>query len=154
MKYIKKFESYTNDGSNLIEYIKKNDIAKIRKLIENGVDVNSKPYGNNTPLIYAAEFDRIEIIEILIEAGANVNLKNDHNKTPLMYAIEDKIVGNKCSIEISKMLINAGADLTIKDNNGDDFFDYLKMNGYNKQSDDIIKLYPEQYQDYLMKKKC
>lgn len=52
----------------------KNDVARVRTLVEQGSDVNAKDSQGVTPLHYAAQMGHIEIMEILISRGADVNV--------------------------------------------------------------------------------
>ena len=54
-------------------------------LIDAGGDVNEKDSSKNTPLILAAQKERMYIIEILIKNGANWNALNDDGKSFIDY---------------------------------------------------------------------
>ena len=61
------------------------DIETVQKLLELGEDVNQTSNGM-TPLMYAAKYNRTEILKILIEKGANLKAKSDRRMTALQYA--------------------------------------------------------------------
>ena len=65
--------------------IAKGDIETVIKLIELGADVNQKSNGM-TPVMYAAKFNRTEILKLLISKDAKLKLKSDKGKTALDYA--------------------------------------------------------------------
>ena len=65
--------------------IAKGDIETVKKLIELGADVNQKSDGM-TPVMYAAKFNRTEILKLLISKDAKLKLKSDKGKTALEYA--------------------------------------------------------------------
>ena len=65
--------------------IAKGDIETVKKLLSLGEDVNQKSYGM-TPLMYAAKYNRTEILKLLIEKGADLNAKSDKNMTAIKYA--------------------------------------------------------------------
>ncbi|KAA5824162.1 ankyrin repeat domain-containing protein [Algibacter amylolyticus] len=65
--------------------IAKGDLETVQKLISRGADVNEKSNGM-TPIMYAAKFNRTDILELLIKHGANLKAKCDKNKTALKYA--------------------------------------------------------------------
>ncbi|MBR9757477.1 MAG: ankyrin repeat domain-containing protein [Algicola sp.] len=65
--------------------IVKGDMNTVKKLIELGVNVNEKSNGM-TPAMYAARFNRVEILELLINEGANLKLKSKKGYTALKYA--------------------------------------------------------------------
>lgn len=88
-------------------------VAKIRKLVELGVDINHTDYAQTTPLMYAAESGSAEAVKILIDAGAKVNVKDFLDRTPLHHAVD------KGEIETARVLLQAGAEVNAKDKNGD-----------------------------------
>lgn len=87
-------------GNELYEAVKKNDIKRVRDLLEQGADVNyvycPDKYGY-TPLHMAAYFASGKIVEMLLEKGCNVNPISVDGKTPLALAQErhnyDSITG-------------------------------------------------------------
>jgi ankyrin repeat protein len=65
--------------------IAKGDSETVQKLITLGEDVNSKSNGM-TPLMYAARFNRVEILKLLIANGAELKTKSQKGFTALKYA--------------------------------------------------------------------
>lgn len=65
--------------------IVKGDIATVKKLINLGTDVNKK-WNGLTPVMYAAKYNRTEILELLIDNGANLKAKCDKGHTAIEYA--------------------------------------------------------------------
>lgn len=65
--------------------IAKGDIETVKKLIELGTDVNKKSNGM-TPAMYAAKFNRTDILKLLIAKGAKLKVKSDKGMTALKYA--------------------------------------------------------------------
>jgi len=60
--------------------IAKGDIVTVKKLISLGTDVNEKSNGM-TPAMYAAKFNRTEILKLLISKGAKLKVKSDKGMT-------------------------------------------------------------------------
>ncbi|WP_019670995.1 ankyrin repeat domain-containing protein [Eudoraea adriatica] len=60
--------------------ILKGDFETVKKLIELGEDVNEKSLGM-TPAMFAARYNKAEILELLIQNGANLSAKNDQGYT-------------------------------------------------------------------------
>jgi len=89
-------------------------IEKVKELLKEGANVNTKDWWNGyTPLHYAADKGHAEIVKLLIEHGANVNVIDWwFGWTPLHKAA--------CNghIEVVKLLIDNGADINAKDVNG------------------------------------
>jgi ankyrin repeat protein len=88
----------------LVDAVKAGDTARVRALIEKRVDVNQTEQDGTTPLHWAVDRDRPEIVQMLIRAGANVKAANRYGATPLWLA---SVNGNAKTIAI---LLEAGAD--------------------------------------------
>jgi len=65
--------------------IAKGDLETVQKLISRGADVNAKSNGM-TPIMYAAKYNRTDILKLLIEHGANLKAKSDKKMTALKFA--------------------------------------------------------------------
>ncbi|MEM6686131.1 MAG: ankyrin repeat domain-containing protein [Bacteroidota bacterium] len=65
--------------------ISKGDFDVVKKMIEFGENVNKTSNGK-TPLMYAARFNRVEIINLLLENGAEVESKDRGGLTAIDYA--------------------------------------------------------------------
>lgn len=65
--------------------IAKGDFETVKKLIERGADVNEKSNGM-TPAMYAAKYNRTDILELLISKGANLKVRSDKKMTAIKYA--------------------------------------------------------------------
>ena len=88
----------------LIDAVKKADVAAVRSLIAQRVDVNAADVEGSTALHWAARLDRPEIVDLLAAAGANARAATRYNVTPLSLASAS---GNAVIIE---RLLRAGAD--------------------------------------------
>ena len=84
----------------------RNDIDKMRQLIEDGADVNLARGKGETPLHDAARDGRGDIVALLISKGANVYAKDQDGFTPLHYAVMSSYI---YLIGIARMLIAKGA---------------------------------------------
>ncbi|WP_250433041.1 ankyrin repeat domain-containing protein [Hanstruepera flava] len=65
--------------------IVKGDVETVQKLIELGADVNEK-WNGLTPAMYAAKYNRTDVLVVLIDNGANLKTKCDKGHTALEYA--------------------------------------------------------------------
>ena len=92
------FASNTNDIGNqkalnvfnvspapLVVAISKGEIETVKQFIENGTKVNKKLNGL-TPLMYAARYNKVEIIQYLLQKGADRDIKDSQGFTALNYA--------------------------------------------------------------------
>ncbi|MCB0374771.1 MAG: ankyrin repeat domain-containing protein [Sinomicrobium sp.] len=67
--------------------IVKGDFETVKKLVSMGAEVNERASNGMTPLMFAARYNRIDILRFLIEAGADLKAKNSKNGfTALKYA--------------------------------------------------------------------
>lgn len=131
----------------LMTAVKRNDLAKVRELIQQGVNVSEMDGSGDSPLIMAAYEGYTEIVRALLEAGADVGALDPGMKATALHAaayagrteaarllIQHHIDVNKQGpyngytalhdaiwqnhLETAKVIIEGGADLTIKSNSG------------------------------------
>ena len=74
-----------SDVNALCKSIAANDIVTVKKLLNLGENVNSFS-GGMTPLMYAARYNRVEIIKMLIAKGAKLKAKDSRGNTALVHA--------------------------------------------------------------------
>lgn len=75
----------TSDVSALCKFIANNDVEGVKKLLNLGENVNAYS-GGMTPLMYAARYNRTEIIKLLIAKGAKIKAKDSRGNTALVHA--------------------------------------------------------------------
>lgn len=92
----------------LADAAQKGDMDAVRKLIQDGVDVNEPQIDGATALHWAVNEDDDAMAEFLLEAGANANAINRVGAPPILSAA---INGNT---EMLKLLLEAGADPNMK----------------------------------------
>lgn len=132
MKFIKLIKSNDSNilGHQLIDAVKNNDLQNVKKLIEEGANVNVTDYKpGKSALLYASEYNNLEIVRELIKAGADVNEKTLLSVTPLMKACDN---GN---LEMVEELVKNGADVNAKDNFRKSVLTYVK----GKNSYEIVQ---------------
>lgn len=128
-------------------------------LIQNGANVNQANAFGKTPLFYAIEFNRLDIIKLLLDNGANVNQKYINNNEKL--ALSANIGSNTpyfitfCAlehtsknvlmhaaaygnVEILKLLISKGANFNAVDDLGFNALDFALSAG-KKENADYLK---------------
>ena len=88
------------------------DMEKIKKYLQDGLDINSQENFGSAALHLAANTGRKEIVEFLISKGAKVDAKDVYEWTALGYAAMHND-GN-----IMDFLIEKGADVIAKDDQG------------------------------------
>lgn len=132
------FVGPTNENQatrELLEAARMNNLAGVKAKVEGGrksmlgpaatkVSVNASDVRGKSPLMYAAAFGHVEIVEYLLTSyEINVNGTDDMMKNALHHACKPggsmgpSIVKSEDSATIIKMLIHAGARIEAKDHN-------------------------------------
>lgn len=117
-------KEYEKQRQELINYIKYDDIEKIKKMIStNSVkDIINLPDNQtgHTPLWVAANKGNLELISLLSKNGANANAREVADKRPLLISIlENESLDDAKKFEILKLLLQYGADPTARPFYGD-----------------------------------
>ena len=76
---------FTTEVNTFCKLITKGDIEAVKSMITAGTDINQKSVGM-TPLMYAARYNRVEIVGLLIIHGADLKTKSNRGFTALEYA--------------------------------------------------------------------
>jgi ankyrin repeat protein len=82
------------------------DVACIKKLLFEGVEIDARDRAGATALLVATQGNKISAAKELIEAGADVNAKDAMNDSAYLYA------GARGHLDILKLTLAHGADLT------------------------------------------
>jgi len=78
----------TDKADALSEAARKGDAAAVKKLLDEGVDVNTKFRYNRTALSFAADRGHAGVAKVLLDRGAAVNVKDTfYGATELSWAI-------------------------------------------------------------------
>jgi hypothetical protein len=133
---------FPEDG-DLIDAVYEGDLEKVKKLLDEGEDINAKDDYGRTPLHYASINGDLDIIKFLVEKGANVNAKDDYGRTPLHYA---SIYG---IVDVVKFLVKEGANVNARDEYGSTPLHYAAPKGYL----DVVKFLVEKGADINAKNK-
>jgi ankyrin repeat protein len=92
---------------------RRGDAAAVKKLLDEGVDPNTRYRYNVTALTYASDHGHLEVVKVLLDHGADVNVKDTfYGSTPLMLAISPAQKKRPEHTEIAKLLIAKGAEGT------------------------------------------
>jgi pectate lyase len=105
----------TDQAQSLHKAVADHNIAQVKSLLSQGINVNGKDETGDTPLHCAAKIARDagkDVCELLIASGASVNATNKVGWTPLHAAVE---FGN---LEVARLLIADGADVNARDSSG------------------------------------
>ena len=93
----------------LSEAARKGDVAAVRKLLDEGVDVNTKFRYNRTALSFAADRGHVDVVKLLLERGADVNVKDTfYSATALTWAIGPAMERKPAHTEVVALLLRHG----------------------------------------------
>lgn len=113
-------------GDSLLYYAaKKNSLAIVKYLVENGLNIKERN-SNNENILHVVlrnfnfykNYEYYDIIDYLVNpklGGVDVNAKDNNGRTPLFAVVEKKYVGD---LRIVECLIANKADFNVKDNFG------------------------------------
>lgn len=90
--------------SPLFAAAKKNDVAKIAKLLDAGEPVDPRDRLGNTPLLEAIDGNHLDAVRLLVERGADVNASD---RIPFTALVNASTAGY---LEILEILLKAGAN--------------------------------------------
>jgi ankyrin repeat protein len=90
--------------TRLVDAAKRKDVAQVRSLLQQHLDVNAASPDGATALDWAVRLDDLQTAKLLIDAGADVNLANRYGMTPLMLSATNGNAG------MTELLLKAKAD--------------------------------------------
>src|SRR6187401_2538951 len=97
-------------AEQLQDAARKGDAATVKKLLDEGVDVNTKFRYNATALFYACDHGHVDVVKVLLDKGADLTVKDTfYGFTPLMLAVSPAQKRRPEHTEIAKLLIAKGA---------------------------------------------
>jgi hypothetical protein len=122
------------DNADLRMAVARGDVAQVKSLIAQGVDVDERiERGGATALMRAAYGGDTAMVQVLLEAKADVNLQDDYGGTALIYAAQGNHAG------IVRILLRAGADPSLESKNGMTALQIASQAGYG---DVVLALTP------------
>ncbi|MBN2533408.1 MAG: ankyrin repeat domain-containing protein [Spirochaetales bacterium] len=126
LKYLFSKGAKTNPGI-LREAIRDSTTTSLQILVENGADIDGTvDWGyNDTPLMFAVEKSKPEMVRWLITHGADINKGNNYRDTPLFKAVTHN------NSRMVKLLLREGADINRKNIYNKTALDYAVS--YNRE---------------------
>ncbi len=95
---------HAQQAASVIDAAESGDLALLRELVTEGVDIDTQQGDGATALHHAAHRDNVEAARLLITAGATVGITNELGATPLWLAARNG------SSTMASLLLDAGAD--------------------------------------------
>jgi ankyrin repeat protein len=121
----------TLDEVALLEAAIKGDAARVKSLLDRGVNPNAKDPEGRTPLTEAAFYGHTEIAKALLSHGADLYAKKNDGQTPLSIAAGHKDIAEMFARETQllvaagkgdnnavKKLMDEGAEMNVRDPDG------------------------------------
>ena len=97
-------------ADQLQDAARKGDAATVKKLLDEGVDVNTKFRYGATALFYACDHGHVDVVKVLLDKGADLTMKDTfYGFTPLMLAVSPAQKRRPEHTEIAKLLIAKGS---------------------------------------------
>lgn len=94
----------------LWEAARKGDAPEVKRLLDEGVNVDTKFRYGATALSYASDRGNLEVVKILLERGADVNVRDTfYGATPLTWAASPGMARTPQHPAIVKLLLEHGA---------------------------------------------
>lgn len=103
---------------------KAGQIEKVRRMVQNGVDVNSPDENGRTALHIASELGHNIDMQVLFDLGANINAQDEQGRTPLMYA------ARAAERDASVLLVSRQANINIQDIDGKRALEWARSGGH------------------------
>nr|NQU92425.1 ankyrin repeat domain-containing protein [Bacteroidota bacterium] len=125
---------YGRQKFTLLNYsIKTGSLKIFKKLLLYGTDVNKISKGK-TPLMFAVDHRRREMISLLISEGANIDARGHHENTALIYAAQ------RGKMNCVKVLVENGADAELINKHGFNALDYANFANFAEVAQYLVKI--------------
>lgn len=104
----------SEDYNNLLSsVIGRNNVEILDTILSmEGIDINTKIFGEKTFFNIAIMYQSLAVVECCIKHGANIHVRDASNSTILMYA------AGRGDLDIVRLLIKNGADIHLVNNDG------------------------------------
>lgn len=93
-------------GKQLLIASSRNDLEKVKALIEKGADPNYRNIHNETPVLAACEGSAMDVLQFLLTKGASLDVKSSSDQHPIHMA---SAAGNEAMV---KLLAQRGQNLS------------------------------------------
>jgi len=117
------------DLDSIIKFLKTGKLVDVEQFLNTTPDLLEWGW---TPLHWAADAARIELVQLLLEHGADANVRDRYGATPLFNATEH-------TSELVLVLLNAGADINSQDDAGKTPLHQIAEDDDQKQAEFFIE---------------
>lgn len=119
-------------NEQLLQAAQQKDNDALKKLIEEGADLNVQDSKGRTAAMIATYNRDVESVRVLVEAGADVNVRDDMKNTPFLYASAEGC------LDILRLTIQGGADPTITNRYGGTALIPASEHGYTEVVEELL----------------
>ncbi|MCM3746296.1 ankyrin repeat domain-containing protein [Paenibacillus pasadenensis] len=119
-------------NEQLLQAAQQKDSAALKRLIEEGADLNVQDAKGRTAAMIATYNNDVQSVRVLVEAGADVNMRDDMRNTPFLYA------GAEGYLDILRLTIQAGADPAITNRYGGTALIPASEHGYTEVVKELL----------------
>jgi len=117
-------------SDELVQATKKGEIETVKRLLDNGADVETRDSKfNSSLLMWAAHEGHADILELLIQKGAIIDASKQDGQTALWFAAE------KGQMETLEILVRNGADVNVIGWEGDSALEVARKYGHQEVVD-------------------
>lgn len=117
--------------------ISKGSIEEVKLLVKHGADINSRGPLGRTPVCWAADRGKVEIMEWLMQQGADLTLKSDTGAGLLMAAMQSPYIN--ANFKVIKSLIDKRVERFDADNFGWTPIGWATSQGYRELVEYIVQ---------------
>jgi len=132
-KELKQIGNGLNKEQQFIEGSKQGFLYGIKKLLKEGINIETKDNCGYTGLMWASTNGHIEVVEELIKKGGDINSKNNQGFTSLIYASANG------HLKVVQKLIEKGADINFKNDKGETALIWGSYNGHLEIVKELIE---------------
>lgn len=84
--------SKMTDNKNLLSAVVRGDRKSVKKLLENGADVNMQnELTGNTALMFAVDLGDADMVKLLLDYNPDLNIINKYNETAQDIAVKQNV---------------------------------------------------------------
>jgi hypothetical protein len=111
-------------SSGVVQAVRQSDFQRLERILEQGVDPNTRSARNNVTLLMCAVSGldvHSNAVWVLLEAGADVHAKTSHNETALLWAARtgDRGITTASRLNAVEQLLSRGAEVDAADDEGE-----------------------------------
>ena len=106
----------------------------MKRLLAQGMDVNSSSSSGYTPLHISAGWDKRRVTRLLLINGAKINARDSSGRTPL------HLSASRGHLKMVKFLLSRGANSSIRDRHNRTPVDMARQSSFNDENDEIVDL--------------